>query len=152
MLNIPRVSSLTSELVLTQVLECQDHKFYLGGSRRMAERDPKVIKINALGTDYDFYITYTKEVYEFLTGIGFRVSASSYKYLDDNAELVMYYSNGPFENIQVVLRKDAEVYHRMFENISPEFYRDNIWKSGPNHLTQHQIRETINTLLKTGAK
>jgi hypothetical protein len=121
------------------------HKFYLGGSRRMNERDPELIPINTY-TDYDLYIDYTPEAYQYLIGIGFQKTSTEYEYFDDNAVCVM-----SCRDIQVVMRKDASTYKKVFESITPKFYHRYVWKSGPYHPDNDQIREIINQLLATGA-
>lgn len=111
----------------------------------MNERDPELISIDEY-TDCDLYIDYTPEAYQYLVGFGFQKASTEYEYLDDNAVCVM-----SCRDIQVVMRKDAEAYRKMFESITPEFYHRYVWKSGPYHPDNEQIREIINQLLTTGA-
>lgn len=129
---------------------------YLGGSRRMAERyddevgTDKYYRAEAgfvieVGddTDYDFYATYTPEVEEYLLSKGFEFSEANNYYLD--TECVSIMKKG---NTQIVLRRDAEFYKTVFENIDLEVYYHYLWKSSPTQPNRALIGPFFNMLFK----
>lgn len=115
------------------------YKFYFGGSRRMAERlqknegyipvDSQNVVITITDeTDYDYYITYSSEISMYLIENGFSLSpASNAYYLDSEAVEIL-----ARDNVQVVLRRDAEFYKMIFDNIDPIIYYTYLWKSAPH--------------------
>ena len=103
-----------------------DYEFYLGGSRWMNDVDPELVPINK-DTDYDFYVTYTSKIESWLYQNGFNETKSHSGYYDDEAVNIL-----EKDNVQVVLRKDAELYRMCFETIDPEFYANYLWKKSNN--------------------
>jgi hypothetical protein len=109
-------------------------KFYLGGSRRMAELHPDKVKITQR-TDHDLYTTYSEAVEQYLLTVGnhdFCVSGdpatSPYPYDTEVVKIMQHTDMG----MQIVLRKDAEFYRAVFEAIPPEYYTKYLWKSSPD--------------------
>jgi hypothetical protein len=122
------------------------HQFFLGGSRRMAVLGAERGIVFALrpGTDYDFYATWEQEVVADLKNAGFTKTSTEYEYYDDETVAIMI-----MDDVQIVLRKDAEFYSNVFENINPQFFHDYLWKSGPNSPSPDQIRNIFNQLFQT---
>jgi len=53
-------------------------------------------------------------------------------------------------NIQVVLRKNAEFYRNVFDNIDPDFYYHYLWKSSPVYNSEtFSIHKIFNQLFLT---
>lgn len=145
-----------------QLLEqSPDFTFYLGGSRRMAQKYDSVISDMALmpeskyrqrvptnycikvsaDTDYDFYTTYSSGVEAYLLNHGFDFSKSNEYYLDSECHMILCK-----DNVQVVLRRDAEFYRTVFENIDLQFYYNTLWKSSPANPDRSQIGNIFNML------
>ena len=131
-------------------LETSKFKFFLGGSRRMNQKEPELIPIQTC-TDWDFYCEYSDEVIGYLEGLGFKATGTDQKYWDDECLGIMKYGdilNEPA--IQVVLRRDPMFYRMVFESITPEFYYDYLWKSGGSPLMhQERIQQIFNQLFRT---
>lgn len=112
-------------------------KMYLGGSRRMDElhHSQSKYRINITpATDYDYYATHSEQIASYLADNGFHLSklgqdpddeCNPYG-LDDEA-IAIYYMG----QVQVVLRKDAEFYKRVFDSIPIATYYHYLWKSSP---------------------
>lgn len=132
------VNAKLNERSALQVIEQSHLDFYLGGSRRMAQiAQSRVSNINIViqpNTDYDFYATYSESVVAFLRTNGFKPTEHYYKCLrgdgsyEFDSEVVSIWER---EYVQVVLRKDAEFYYTVFENIPTDFYYYFLWKSSP---------------------
>lgn len=144
-------------------LEQQPEPFYLGGSRGMEALNRAVtpagcrailraggdVVIAAPTADYDFYVTYSEDLLNRLLAAGFGHTVSSIGgfingydyYMDDEAIAIV--EKGP---VQVVLRKDAEFYKRVFESISPDFYAKYLWKSSEYAVDTSQIKPIFNAL------
>ena len=137
------------------ILRSLDHQFYLGGSRRAAQlqqaqagRSPVVqFKID-IGdhTDFDFYATYSNDLLSQLLANGFKeckwvANNPRLSYMDDEAITVV-----EMDAVQVVLRKDALFYRRVFDNIPSEFFYRYLWKSSPLQPDRAHIRLIMNTL------
>lgn len=145
------------------VLKQSAFKFYLGGSRRMAQRFEAeygldtddftkwlenhkdvdfVIRVTE-DTDYDFYATYSTGVESYLFDNGFTLSEANEYYLD--SECMVIYKR---DNVQVVLRRDAEFYQTVFENIDLKVYYHFLWKSSPVKPNRELIGPFFNMLFK----
>ena len=61
--------------------------------------------------------------------------------MDDEAITVV-----EMDAVQVVLRKDALFYRRVFDNIPSEFFYRYLWKSSPLQPDRAHIRLIMNTL------
>jgi hypothetical protein len=129
-------------------LKLVDHKnvlesglFSLGGSRYMATKYPDIIKINE-NTDWDFYcdVNDTAAVQWIADNGIYMVSSTAYPF-DDLAEKIVVGND-----FQIIVRKDAVKYKRVLDLIDPEFYRDYLWKSGPNKPGRGQIQAIFNQL------
>ncbi len=92
-------------------------------------------------TDYDFYATYTPEVESYLLNSGFEYSPANEYYLDSECTCIL-----GKENVQVVLRTDAEFYKTVFENIDLEVYYYYLWKSSPEKPNRALIGPFFNML------
>lgn len=146
------------------VLQTSMFDFYLGGSRRMAQlqqalpastdlMDCPQIDITTT-TDYDFYTTYSVEVAQFLIDSEFADTAASvgamcssptsHHYLDTEAVRIL-----SRDDVQVVLRRDADFYRQVFESISINFYYTNLWKSSPQIINVNNIQPIFNALYAT---
>lgn len=102
--------------------------FYLGGSRRMAEKYPAQIIIND-ETDYDFCCNDTPENRKFLDDNGFiKKECENRDYWDDL--LVDMYDHAEFP-IEVLIRESVTIYKSAFEALSAEVFMERLWKSSP---------------------
>jgi hypothetical protein len=133
--------------VVFQLVKSPFH-FYLGGSRRMAQKAPGVISVTP-ATDYDFYcddyeIEGSKIIY-FLKQLGFVESKTQPEYFDDECVIIFKHA----DNVQVVLRKDAKFYSKVFESIDPQFYYHFLWKSSPVKPNPAMIMPIFNQLFRT---
>ena len=117
----------------------------LCGSRYFNQKYPDIISFeNSNNRDYDFFAQYSDELVQLLEQHGFyNVKAHSQYPFDDLAISILIH---PSYQCQVILRKDAEKYKRVIERIKPEFYRDYLWKSGPNAIQKEQIMAIFNQL------
>ena len=136
--------------------------YTLSGSRLFASKSD-LIKIND-ETDYDFCAEYSKEESLKLEEIGLEciIGESVQDYTDMTSveigleciigESVQDYTDMTSveiwiaPKIQVVLRKDCIGWMKMINSITPEFYRDYVWKSGPNFPKRQAIKDILNQL------
>ena len=100
-----------------------DFYFYLGGSRRMAQKYPDKIIINE-STDYDYNTQHNDSVVAYLISEGFLPQYGNPEYKDDQA--VCFFTNG---SVSVITRENIEVYEAAFEMVSAQDYLDYHWKS-----------------------
>jgi hypothetical protein len=158
-----------------QVLERAPFDVYLGGSRRAAQlaglwvngvqtltpyEQQYQINISA-STDYDFYTTYNSYVEKYLRDFGFTDTEHSNKctaFRDVDGMLVTSEHTFPYaldseavrilerDNVQIVLRADAEFYRTVFESIPTEFYYNHLWKSSPACVKREHIQPIFNAL------
>jgi len=103
--------------------ELKARGFYLGGSRRMAEKYPDLIHVNQT-TDFDFNAQHSDETIHVLKSLGFEQKFGSDSYIDDQA--VTFWSYGL---VTVITRKDINTYIKAFESIRVEDYLWFHWKS-----------------------
>lgn len=139
-------------LVVIQSLIDSPYDFYLGGSRLKAlQRPENGANVNPVSvtadTDYDFYATYTEDVVSYLIANGFDLtdfckSLDEDGYELDNEAVVIYVCG----DIQVVLRRDAKFYQRVFDSIDLGFYYNHIWKSSPACPDRPAIKSIMNAL------
>lgn len=66
--------------------------------------------------------------------------------LDDLAIAIVKLNSS---DAQIIMRSDANLYSNVQRTISPSFYRDYLWKSGPNTPSRAQIMQTYNQLFRT---
>lgn len=92
-------------------------------------------------TDYDFYATYHKGLETALIDLGFVLSPANEYYLD--SECISIYCK---DNIQIVLRYDAELYKTVFDNIDLQVYYTYLWKSSPTQPDRAMIGPFFNML------
>lgn len=147
----------TRDSLLSLVLS--DQKYYLGGSRRMAQKYSDQLSLDLVAetivfpitpnTDYDFYTTYSKRVERELASHGFKESHYSYTYLDTETLKIYININN---KVQVVLRRCASFYEAVFENIDPVFFYNHLWKSSPvmDQNKVEKIQDTFNMLFQIG--
>lgn len=117
---------------------------YLGGSRRMAHKYGFDV---GKDTDYDFYATYSEELVDALFEGGFGTTSTTsdhYGYGLDSEAIQIFYR----DNVQIVLRKDAIFYERVFESIPLDIYINYLWKSAPHvqDMENHQVMEFRNRI------
>lgn len=94
----------------------------------MAEKYPSRFKLTD-STDYDFYCPDTKENKDFLTNEGFVIVAAINKNYWDSL-LIDIYKHKDYA-IEVLIRRDCELYSRAFESISADVFYYRLWKSCP---------------------
>lgn len=109
---------------------------YLGGSRRMAQRalnecEPAVNIVVDEHTDHDYYTTYSDKTITYLIMHGWKSIRTKPKYFDSEAVSIL-----EKDNYQIVLRRDAEFYHNVFEHIPVWFYHDYLWKRNPDVISE----------------
>lgn len=139
--------------------------FYLGGSRYFNKIAPDLIKINS-STDWDIYGQDSPQNRQFLEELGLIMYADKKEddahIINQNIEfdsdrywhykgddlLARIYGRDVNYSMQVLLRTDAELYKTIFENMTPQFYHDKIWKSSGLDLTRKDIQTTINKLIQ----
>lgn len=130
--------------------------FYLGGSRRMAERYqerygncdpflqgdcPDFAIVVTDDTDYDFYATHSIDLEQHLLNYGWEYSEANNYYLDSECVCILCK-----DNVQIVLRYDAEFYKTVFENIDLGVYYHYLWKSSPTKPNRFLIGPFFNML------
>lgn len=140
---------------IAQKLDALPFLFFLGGSRRaaqLAEKSSSYIKITiGPSTDYDFYATYSESIKYRLYDCGFCETDYSHKNairpndypLDSEAVKIL-----ECNDVQVVLRKDADFYCRVFEKIPTEYFYNHLWKSSPANPQRTLIKSEFNALFE----
>ena len=104
--------------------------FKLGGSRRMASKYPTQVKVTD-ETDWDLYTDDLPHRRDELLSMGFeRLDCPNKSYWDD---LLVDIFKHPNYAIEVLLRKQVDVYTKTFEGISAEFFISDLWKSAPHN-------------------
>ena len=122
------------------IQKMKDNKFYLGGSRRMAEKYGFSVNEN---TDFDFYCEDTLNNVSFLIENGFKkIEAENRNYWDD---LLIDMCKHDIFPVEVLIRKDVYLYKKAFESISQDMFCSYIWKSSSlvNVQNKAQFREKI---------
>ena len=102
----------------------------------MAQKYPELIKITD-ATDWDYYCEDTPEKRDFLSKMGFELILAKDKGYWDIL-LIDIYKNRKL-GIEVLIRKDCQIYRDAFESISPETYYYRLWKSCPAVEVQNMI-------------
>ena len=119
-------------------------RFLQCGSRWFADVYPDVIQINEF-TDWDFYCLDSEHNHKRLVELGFHhVTNGTSQYPLDDLTIAIY----QFADVQVVVRSDTAHYAKTILRIDPEFYRDFLWKSGPNAPKRPEIQRIFNQLFK----
>lgn len=122
----------------------------LCGSRYFALKFPDIIKIDK-DSDWDFYVQETDEIYNTLIDRGYTPQLYNQGdpayHGDELLSCIMINTRFPYT--QVLLRTDAKLYTKVIKSISPEFYRDYLWKSGPNYCIRENIQNIFNQLFRT---
>lgn len=135
---------------VVKMLEDSPYKFKLTGSRYFEKkcRNPETIATTEF-TDYDFYAPNQERIHKWLleTGEFECITSDAAMYAMDDDVCAIF--SGIRSNVQVILRFEAEMYHGVLISIDPEFYRDYLWKSGPNQPKREQIQAIFNQLYKT---
>lgn len=110
------------------IQKIKDAGFFLGGSRRMAEKYPAQVIIND-GTDWDFCCDIRGDNISFLKNNGFiKIECENRAYWDDLLLDIWKHTEFP---IEVLIRKDVEIYKASFEALSAEVFIERLWKSSP---------------------
>ena len=122
--------------------------FLMTGSRYFNLYAPEIVPVNQM-TDYDFTAPASNPWlmrFEASTGVK-RVEVNSSYATKDVAYWLFYDEPSGFgaqekPQIQVIVRPTDEIYRayrEVFAKITPEFYRDYIWKSAPGKEKTKQI-------------
>lgn len=128
---------------------------YLGlivcGSRYFSSRFPDIIPPSAVAkSDIDLFAPDTTEIRLGLIQAGFveNLVLSKSGYFDS-------ITTGLFEKLtksgltmQVTLKSDAELYRSALLGIDGVYYRDHLWKSGPNKPTIFEIQNILEDLFR----
>lgn len=119
----------------------------LCGSRGFAMRYPEIIKVND-DTDWDFYAKHTPQMCKWMEDNGFSACAAAHLAYADNDTLGIFTKTlDDGTSVEVTLRKDPARYGFVLRSlISPTYYRDYLWKSGPNKPCREMIRAQMNHL------
>ena len=124
---------------------CRAGKLHQCGSRYFAAIGPSYVQVGE-DTDYDFFCGV--EMKDELLSLGLLEvivrSTELYDLMDNDTAAILASED---RKIQVVLRFNPALYNKMHNSISPEFYRDYLWKSGVSNPERKQIRAIINQLL-----
>lgn len=139
---------------ILSAIEQSAYEFYLGGSRRMAQRsleDPEHGFVVSEDTDYDYAATYTTETENWLQGLGFCKSKFGDDYDLDAEAVCIYKYEDNLIKVDVILRKDVHFYANVFEAIPVKFYKDYLWKSSPSRqVSRESIACIMNALFLVG--
>ena len=122
--------------------------FLMTGSRYFNMYAPEIVPVNQM-TDYDFTAPASNpwlKQFEATPGVK-RVEVNSLYETKDVAYWLMYDEPWRFDvlikpQIQVIVRPSDEIYRayrEVFAKITPEFYRDYLWKSAPGKEKTKQI-------------
>lgn len=144
--DIDELLSWDSQSARADILQLsRTYEVHLGGSRSMAARElvygENPVNIND-DTDYDFYVTHTDELLDTLMKWGWVYTGTNAQYYDSEALHIL-----EKENHQIVLRKDAVFYHRVFTQIPVWFYHDYLWKRNP-YVDRNKIQDIIEVLFE----
>lgn len=132
--------------------------FLMTGSRYFNMYAPEIVPVNQM-TDYDFTAPASNpwlKQFEATPGVK-RVEVNSSYETKDVAYWLMYDEPSGFgaqkkPQIQVIVRPTDEIYRayrEVFAKITPEFYRDYIWKSAPGkEKTKQQVGERMDLLMQ----
>lgn len=159
MINVEIKPDLTTKDIVKALNDSVGLYFYLGGSRAMAKRaaldDFSEVQIDIKpSTDFDYYATNSPQVVDYLISLGFKEKTIKRKeYMDDEAIAIYEINTNP--KVQVVLRKDATFYQKVFQSISLKFYYDHLWKSAPHFASRlerehSKIKDIMNQLFAVG--
>lgn len=100
--------------------------FYLGGSRGMAKKYPSGICLHK-ESDWDFYATHSGVLQQSLIDFGFEFTGTTKSYFDSEAVEIL-----EMGIVQVVLRKDAHFYKKVWDTIPLDVYIQYLWKRSPS--------------------
>ena len=132
--------------------------FLLTGSRYFNMYAPEIVPVAHM-TDYDFTAPASNpwlKQFEATPGVKRVIVNTSYETMDV-AYWLMYDEPSGFgaqkkPQIQVIVRPNDEIfraYREVFGRITPEFYRDYIWKSAPGkEKTKQLVGERMDLLLR----
>ena len=134
--------------------------FLLTGSRYFNMHAPEIVPVNQM-TDYDFTAPASNpwlKQFEATPGVK-RVEVNSLYVTKDVAYWLFYDESWFYDEpwdfvapIQVIVRPTDEIYRayrEVFAKITPEFYRDYIWKSAPGkEKTKQQVGERMDLLMQ----
>lgn len=134
----------TSELVDSMLVS----HFRLAGSRAWA-MSSDLVQISE-DTDWDFVSQDNITAILFLEDKGFIKKNIPSQYCDTNSKYIYFHPEFP---VECVIKKDLDLYYKVFHFISPQFYCNFLWKSSPTLKVkgQHEIREIINGLNSVAA-
>lgn len=119
--------------------------FNLGGSRYFLHRE--MLDIPS-GTDWDFYTNDSPKNHKLLNDLGFEQTYSNQSNMYDGDDWLLGIYKHEEYNIEVLIRINVEDYKKIMENIPFEFYRDYLWKSGPNYPIRDQIQAIFNQMFR----
>ena len=128
--------------------------FLMTGSRYFNMYAPEIVPVNQM-TDYDFTAPASNpwlKQFEATPGVKRVIVNTSYETMDVAYWLMYDEPEGFGAQIQVIVRPTDEIYRayrEVFAKITPEFYRDYIWKSAPGkEKTKQQVGERMDLLMQ----
>lgn len=146
----------------------------LFGSRSMAARpstedfDTAVMIGSQISssTDWDFSQQYSDELHQYLISVGYAAYTSeSLGAYADNLTVSVYvkdyhpgfslknplaYFGSDVVKVNIVLHKDEELFRRVWDRITPEFYYNYLWKRSPRYRNiddLYRIKSTITGIM-----
>jgi len=143
------------DTILKEIQPILKNEYVLFGSRSMASRpktysfDPQLMigmRIDKT-TDWDFSVPYSKKTSKALEALGYnKIEKEDLSYRDDLTEVIFtkkLFSDDPhdvfnYEDINIVMRNDHETFVKTWNNITPEFYHNYIWKRSPRYYNMGQ--------------
>jgi hypothetical protein len=160
------------DIIKTDLKNCGYPQLF--GSRSMAARpskedfDPDTMigsQINS-STDWDFSQQYSDELHQYLISVGYAAytSESLGAYADDltvavyvkefrpsfSLKNLFAYSDADIVKVNVVLHNNEELFRRVWDRITPEFYHNYLWKRSRNygHIDdRYEIKSKITTIM-----
>lgn len=120
------------------------------GSRYFSSRFPDIISPSAVAkADIDLFASDTTEIRLRLIQAGF-VENQNVWYFDSITTGLFKKKTRSGLVMQVALKSDTELYRNVLNDITGEYYRDHLWKSGPNKPTSDRIRKILEDLFEQG--
>jgi hypothetical protein len=160
------------DIIKTDLKHCGYPQLF--GSRSMAARlstedfDPDTMigsQINS-STDWDFSQQYSDEIHMYLISAGYSSYGAEHlgPYADNltvavykkdyhpkfNLKNLFAYSDADIVKVHIVLHNNEELFRRVWDRITPEFYHNYLWKRSPryDHIDdRYEIKSRITTIM-----
>lgn len=140
---LPDILAEPFEQQLERVKQHVPFDAYLFGSRS---------KISVQDSDWDFAAEYTEENHQKLVDAGYEflgtkdtLEKSDYC---DTLSHSFYYKEVDGAEINVILKTDMNLFEKVWERISEQFFVDFIWKQGPFFISKGHITQLMDQLFE----